>query len=161
MFSNYEYSREQSAGDTNMSVKKLFVGGLSTETETEDLRSYFSKYGSIDEVIIATERDTGRKRGFGFVTFDDYDAVDKVVLQRWVHLLEIMRRIKSVISLIYYFYSIRHHMIKGKRTEVKKALSKVEMEKAKRKDAFMGPPSHSHHGGHGMGPHRGPGGPRG
>lgn len=82
MFSNYEYSREQSAGDTNMSVKKLFVGGLSTETETEDLRSYFSKYGSIDEVIIATERDTGRKRGFGFVTFDDYDAVDKVVLQR-------------------------------------------------------------------------------
>lgn len=52
-------------------------------------------------------------------------------------------------------------MIKGKRTEVKKALSKVEMEKAKRKDAFMGPP-HSHHGGHSMGPHRGgPGGPRG
>ncbi|XP_022665209.1 heterogeneous nuclear ribonucleoprotein A3-like [Varroa jacobsoni] len=129
--------REQSAGDTNMSVKKLFVGGLSTETETDDLRAYFSKYGAIEEVIIATERDTGRKRGFGFVTFDDYDAVDKVVLQR-------------------------HHMIKGKRTEVKKALSKVEMEKAKRKDAFMGPPSHSHHGGHGMGPHRGgPGGPRG
>lgn len=78
------FHREQSAGDTNMSVKKLFVGGLSTETETDDLRSYFSKYGSIDEVIIATERDTGRKRGFGFVTFDDYDAVDKVVLQRWV-----------------------------------------------------------------------------
>lgn len=124
--------REQSSGDTNMSVKKLFVGGLSTETEAEDLKSYFGKYGSIEEVIIATERDTGRKRGFGFVTFDDYDSVDKVVLQR-------------------------HHMIKGKRTEVKKALSKVEMEKAKRKDAFMGPP---HHGGPPGGHYRpGAGGP--
>lgn len=47
---------------------------------TEDhLREYFSQFGSVASVDITKDRNTGQRRGFGFVTFDDYDPVDKVI----------------------------------------------------------------------------------
>ncbi len=54
--------------------KKLFVGGLSWGTDDEMLRSSFEKFGEIDEAKVITDRETGRSRGFGFVTFSDDDA---------------------------------------------------------------------------------------
>jgi cold-inducible RNA-binding protein len=55
--------------------KKLYVGGLSWETTDSDLRKAFALYGEITEAKVITERDTGRSRGFGFVTFvRDEDA---------------------------------------------------------------------------------------
>jgi RNA recognition motif-containing protein len=50
-------------------AKKLFVGGLSWGTTDEDLRKAFAPYGQITEAKVITDRDTGRSRGFGFVTF--------------------------------------------------------------------------------------------
>ncbi len=50
-------------------AKKLFVGGLSWGTTDEDLRKAFVSYGEITEAKVITDRDTGRSRGFGFVTF--------------------------------------------------------------------------------------------
>lgn len=56
-------------------AKKLFVGGLSWGTTEEGLRAAFESYGPLQEVKIITDRDTGRSRGFGFVTFaNDDDA---------------------------------------------------------------------------------------
>lgn len=60
-------------------MKKIFVGGVKDGIEENDLQEYFQQYGNVMSVDLVTDRETGRKRGFGFVTFDDCDAVDKVV----------------------------------------------------------------------------------
>jgi heterogeneous nuclear ribonucleoprotein A1/A3 len=59
-----------------MGTRKLFVGGLSWDTDDAGLRAAFVKYGEIREARVITDRDTGRSRGFGFVTFDiEPDAI--------------------------------------------------------------------------------------
>jgi RNA recognition motif-containing protein len=56
-------------------AKKLFVGGLSWDTKDDGLGQAFAPYGEITEAKVITDRDTGRSRGFGFVTFaQDDDA---------------------------------------------------------------------------------------
>ena len=50
---------------------KLFVGGLSWNTDDEGLRQAFEAHGSVTDAKVITDRDTGRSRGFGFVTFAD------------------------------------------------------------------------------------------
>ena len=47
---------------------KLFVGGLSWDTSDDGLRNAFEEYGQVVEAKVITDRDTGRSRGFGFVT---------------------------------------------------------------------------------------------
>jgi cold-inducible RNA-binding protein len=63
-------------------AKKLFVGGLSWDTTDDGLRQAFASYGEITEAKVITDRDTGRSRGFGFVTFAQDDdaktAISKV-----------------------------------------------------------------------------------
>jgi len=48
---------------------KLFVGGVSYDATEDELRETFSAHGELKEVHIATDRDTGRSKGFAFVTF--------------------------------------------------------------------------------------------
>jgi cold-inducible RNA-binding protein len=50
---------------------KIYVGNLSYEAGEDSLRELFSKYGQVDEVAIITDRETGKARGFGFVTMPD------------------------------------------------------------------------------------------
>ena len=56
-------------GGSESMTKKLFVGGLSWGTTDSDLKEAFASYGEITEAKVITDRDTGRSRGFGFVTF--------------------------------------------------------------------------------------------
>ena len=51
---------------------RLFVGALSWNTTSELLRSVFSEYGRVTDAVVLTDRDTGKSRGFGFVTFDSH-----------------------------------------------------------------------------------------
>ncbi|KAI0717267.1 hypothetical protein C8T65DRAFT_641933 [Cerioporus squamosus] len=48
---------------------KVYVGNLSWNTTDDTLRQAFSSYGQILDSIVMRDRDTGRSRGFGFVTF--------------------------------------------------------------------------------------------
>jgi len=51
--------------------KKLFVGGLSWNTDDHGLRMAFEQHGEVTDAKVITDRDTGRSRGFGFVTFSE------------------------------------------------------------------------------------------
>jgi RNA recognition motif-containing protein len=53
--------------------RKLFVGGLPWATTDESLRKAFEEFGLIEEANVVCERDSGRSRGFGFVTFESAD----------------------------------------------------------------------------------------
>uniref|UniRef100_A0A7S3A076 RRM domain-containing protein n=1 Tax=Rhodosorus marinus TaxID=101924 RepID=A0A7S3A076_9RHOD len=57
--------------ETVMSMKKLFVGGISWATNDDILREMFATYGSVLDAKVIYDRDTGRSRGFGFVTFEE------------------------------------------------------------------------------------------
>lgn len=58
---------------------KMFIGGLSWQTETDGLRDYFRKYGEIKECVIMRDPTSKKSRGFGFVTFGDPKCVEKVL----------------------------------------------------------------------------------
>lgn len=70
---------ERETRETNISVKKLFVGGLKDNHDEECLRDYFMQFGNVVSVKLLTDKTTGKRRGFAFIEFDDYDAVDKAI----------------------------------------------------------------------------------
>ena len=58
--------------------KKIYVGNLSFSTTEEEITSLFEEMGAVETVSIITDRDTGRSKGFGFVSMNDEDA-DKAI----------------------------------------------------------------------------------
>src|SRR5690625_3731467 len=60
-------------------ARKLFVGGIAWATTNEGLREAFERFGEVEDARIITDRDTGRSRGFGFVTFQDDDAAQAAI----------------------------------------------------------------------------------
>ncbi|EFJ15395.1 hypothetical protein SELMODRAFT_100311, partial [Selaginella moellendorffii] len=59
-------------GDTTYT--KVFVGGLAWETQRDAMRRYFEQFGEILEAVVITDKNTGRSKGYGFVTFRDPEA---------------------------------------------------------------------------------------
>lgn len=59
-------------GDTTWT--KVFVGGLAWETRSETMRRYFEQFGEILEAVVITDKNTGRSKGYGFVTFRDPES---------------------------------------------------------------------------------------
>lgn len=62
-------------------TNKLFVGSLSWDTTDSALRSAFEPFGALEDVIVVSDRETGRSRGFGFVTFSDADSANRAQRQ--------------------------------------------------------------------------------
>ncbi|GAA0143664.1 hypothetical protein LIER_04292 [Lithospermum erythrorhizon] len=86
-------------GGGNTRTKKIFVGGLPPSLTEDGFRNYFEAYGSVTDVVIMYDQQTNRPRGFGFISFDSEDAVDRVLHQTF-------------------------HDLDGKQVEVKRALPK-------------------------------------
>ncbi|KAK9129164.1 hypothetical protein Sjap_009651 [Stephania japonica] len=59
-------------GDTTYT--KVFVGGLAWETQSDTLRCHFEQYGEILEAVVITDKNSGRSKGYGFVTFRDPES---------------------------------------------------------------------------------------
>ncbi|CAF0959941.1 unnamed protein product [Didymodactylos carnosus] len=97
---------ETSKPESALTAKKLFVGGIRDGINETDLSAYFTKYGNVIDSVVMKDA-MGKQRGFGFVEFDDYDPVDKVVLEK-------------------------HHVINGQVINVEKALPKDQTGKGSR-----------------------------
>ena len=100
-----------------MRTKKIFVGGLSATTSLEDVKAYFEQFSKVKEsmlaydkvetnikrpeqktVVIFNVQVTNRHRGFGFVTFDNEDVVDKICE---IHFHEINGKYQGVRSSLH------------------------------------------------------------
>ncbi|XP_014773900.1 heterogeneous nuclear ribonucleoprotein A1, A2/B1 homolog [Octopus bimaculoides] len=84
--------------ETQTSVKKMFVGGLKEETSEDDIRDTFGGFGKIEKLEMIKDKATGKQRGFCFVTYEDFDSVDKVVLKRRISLNGKMVEVKKAVS---------------------------------------------------------------
>lgn len=88
--------------DLSSEIKKMFVGGLNWDTTEDDLRDYFAKYGTVENVSIRKDRE-GKSKGYGFVDFENASAVEKVLSTR--------------------------HILDGKVIDPKRAIPKTEQDK--------------------------------
>ena len=69
------------ANETTTMNSKLYVGNMSFKTTEDSLRAAFGQFGTLTDVYIANDRETGRPRGFAFVTFSTADE-SKVAIEK-------------------------------------------------------------------------------
>ncbi|KAI9140827.1 hypothetical protein BKA69DRAFT_1077937 [Paraphysoderma sedebokerense] len=65
--------------DTDPKTNKLFVGGVASEVTVEEFKEFFSQFGTVTDASLMMDRETGRSRGFGFVTFETPEMAEKVL----------------------------------------------------------------------------------
>ncbi|XP_042860944.1 RNA-binding protein Musashi homolog 2-like isoform X2 [Penaeus japonicus] len=99
-----KHATPKNKGRTNR-TKKIFVGGVSQETSADEVKAYFSTFGKVEEAVMLMDNQTKRHRGFGFVTFECEDVVERVC-------------------------DIHFHTIKNKKVECKKAQPKEAVQAA-------------------------------
>ncbi|KAK6777015.1 hypothetical protein RDI58_023732 [Solanum bulbocastanum] len=93
-------------------TKKIFVGGLASTVTESDFKTYFDQFGTITDVVVMYDHNTQRPRGFGFITYDSEEAVDRTLFKSF-------------------------HELNGKMVEVKRAVPK-ELSPAPSRSALMG-----------------------
>ncbi|KAM3192060.1 hypothetical protein ACQJBY_069357 [Aegilops geniculata] len=76
---------EMSTKDAPNKTRKIFVGGIPASLTEDKLKEHFSSYGKVAEHQIMVDHSTGRSRGFGFVTFESEDAVERVMSDGRMH----------------------------------------------------------------------------
>jgi len=74
-----EAKRAIPKSEMEKTTKKLFVGGIPISLNNIDFKKYFEQFGGVTESQVMTERESGRSRGFGFVTFQDEETTEKVL----------------------------------------------------------------------------------
>lgn len=61
-------------------MKKLYVGNLSYDATESDLREVFEVHGAVESATVATDRDTGRSRGFGFIEMSNDSEAETAIV---------------------------------------------------------------------------------
>lgn len=74
---------------SNIKTNKIFLGGLKDCHDESTLREYFAQFGTISSVKVLLDKETGRKRGFGFLEFEDTASAARA-LGRWGLIPELM-----------------------------------------------------------------------
>lgn len=69
----------QNRGDIGLMETKLYVGNLSYNTTDEDLRTLFSQAGTVTAVDLIKDRESGRSKGFAFVTMSNQSEMEKAI----------------------------------------------------------------------------------
>ncbi|KAK4360090.1 hypothetical protein RND71_022319 [Anisodus tanguticus] len=88
-------STQGSPGPTR--TKKIFVGGLASSVTESDFKNYFDQFGTITDVVVMYDHNTQRPRGFGFITYDSEEAVDKVLYKTFHELNGKMVEVKRAV----------------------------------------------------------------
>ncbi|KAH6764523.1 RNA-binding family protein [Perilla frutescens var. frutescens] len=78
-------------------TKKIFVGGLASTVTESDFKKYFDQFGTITDVVVMYDHNTQRPRGFGFITYDSEEAVDKVLFKTFHELNGKMVEVKRAV----------------------------------------------------------------
>jgi len=97
-----QHALSKSGGSTHGSpgpsrTKKIFVGGLASTVTEADFRKYFEQFGTITDVVVMYDHNTQRPRGFGFITYDSEDAVDKALFKTFHELNGKMVEVKRAV----------------------------------------------------------------
>ncbi|KAG2494515.1 hypothetical protein HYH03_007283 [Edaphochlamys debaryana] len=132
-----EAPEEKQQGASPQRTKKIFVGGLAPSVDEAQLRQHFSQFGTVEDAVVMYDHENKRPRGFGFVTFAEEEAVERVFSHGAVQ------------------------TIAEKPIEVKAAVPRDQMPPTPRMHgSYYGQPPHHRGGAPGYGagpPHRGPG----
>jgi len=67
--------------ENNIMGNRLYVGNLSFQSNADSLRSAFAAYGSVTDVHLVTDRESGQSRGFGFVTMGTNEEAAKAIAE--------------------------------------------------------------------------------
>lgn len=78
-------------------TRKIFVGGLASTVTESDFKKYFDQFGTITDVVVMYDHNTQRPRGFGFITYDSEEAVDKVLIKSFHELNGKMVEVKRAV----------------------------------------------------------------
>ncbi|KZZ91105.1 heterogeneous nuclear ribonucleoprotein HRP1 [Moelleriella libera RCEF 2490] len=65
--------------DEQEKTSKIFVGGVSQDTTDQEFKDYFAQFGRVVDATLMMDKDTGRPRGFGFVTFESEAGVEACI----------------------------------------------------------------------------------
>ncbi|KAK4762265.1 hypothetical protein SAY87_030149 [Trapa incisa] len=83
-------------------TKKIFVGGLASSVTESDFKKYFEQFGTVNDMVVMYDPNTKRPRGFGFITYDSEETVDKVLLNTFHELngklVEVKRAVPKELS---------------------------------------------------------------
>lgn len=66
--------------DEQEKTAKMFVGGVPPDCDEEQFSAFFGQFGRVVDATLMMDKDTGRPRGFGFVTFDSGEAVERAMV---------------------------------------------------------------------------------
>jgi len=80
-------------------TKTVYVGGLEDGIDDPELHTYFSEFGFVTRALRIPDKD-GPKRKYGFIDFDDFDAVDMVITQREHYILGHRVKVELALPLI-------------------------------------------------------------